>query len=84
MKKLAIIALLFVGLGTPLFAQKTIEKTFDLPRNNKVELDLRFANDINVTSWDKNEVAIKITYSINNGKLDDAFEFDASYSTSTR
>jgi uncharacterized GH25 family protein len=52
--------------------QKVVEKTLEVPANKKVVLNLKFGNDIKITAWDKKEVAIKVTYEINSGKLNDA------------
>jgi hypothetical protein len=73
MKKVFILSLLWLAFTTSLLAQsKTVEKVLPVPANKKVDLKLTFGDDIKITAWDKNEVSIKITYEINNGKLNDA------------
>lgn len=58
-------------------AQTTIEKTF--PIQSAKELSLEFDHpNVNIQTWDKNEVLIKGTVSINNGENDAAFELQTS------
>jgi hypothetical protein len=73
MKKIWTIALLWLLTGAGVQAQsKTVERTLAVPANNKVDLQLKFGDDIKITAWDKKEAAIKVTYEINGGKLNDA------------
>lgn len=82
MKKISIAALLCMAVYTQTFAQKIIEKTLPFSKNQKIDLDLKFGDLIQVHAWDKNEVYIKATIDINNGKLDDALLMDFKSSTS--
>jgi hypothetical protein len=71
MKK--IILLVFLGLLIrPAFAQKVIEKTLPVAANQLVNLNLKFADSIRVRYWDKPNAQIRITVTINGGKLNDA------------
>ncbi len=73
MKKLFILSLLWFAFTTSIFGQsKTVEKTLAVPANNRVNLQLKFADDIKVSAWDNKEAYVKITYEINGGKLNDA------------
>ncbi|RDV11041.1 hypothetical protein DXT99_25565 [Pontibacter diazotrophicus] len=73
MKKVFILSLLWFAFTTNLQAQsETVEKVLPVPANKKVDLKLTFGNDIKITAWDKDEASIKVTYEINNGKLNDA------------
>ena len=72
MKKIFTTAFLAIALCSPLIAQKIIEKTLPYSKDQKIDLNLRFGDKIQVNAWDKNEVYIKAEVDINNGKLDDA------------
>ena len=56
--------------------QKVVERTLPLGQNQPVDLQLKFANNIRITGWDRNEVSVKATYEINQGKLNDALLID--------
>ncbi len=58
------------------FAQQVIEKTLPVAANQKIDLQLKFGNDIKVSAWDKKEVYIKVTYNINSGKLNNALKIN--------
>ncbi|WP_162053553.1 DUF4097 family beta strand repeat-containing protein [Pontibacter pamirensis] len=73
MKKVFILSLVWFAFTTSLLAQsETVEKTLAVPANKKVDLKLTFGNNIKISAWDENEASIKVTYDINNGKLNDA------------
>lgn len=73
MKKIFVLTLLWFGFTTTVWAQsKTVERTLAVPANNKVDLQLKFGNNIKITAWNKKEASIKVTYEINSGKLNDA------------
>ncbi|GGG11438.1 hypothetical protein [Pontibacter amylolyticus] len=75
MKKIWTIALLWLVAIAGVQAQsKTVERTLAVPANNKVELNLRFGEDIKISSWNKKEAYIKVTYEINSGKLNEALQ----------
>ncbi|PSR56377.1 hypothetical protein AHMF7605_24200 [Adhaeribacter arboris] len=57
-------------------AQKVVEKTLPVAANQEIDLQLKFGNSIKITAWDKNEVYVKVTYSINSGRLNDALLLD--------
>ncbi|NAS31743.1 DUF4097 family beta strand repeat protein [Flavobacteriaceae bacterium R38] len=75
MKNLIIILFLSL-LSTGLFAQKVTEKNIALKNNKNVFVNLKFADDIEIKTWDKQEVYLKSTVSINKGKFDDYFELN--------
>lgn len=62
----------------PATAQKKIEKTLKFSPGQEVDLDLKFADSIQVKYWDKPEVYIIVDVKINNGKLDDALLVETS------
>lgn len=81
MKKLIITA--FVGLATlSLSAQKVIEKNFNYS-GQSINLDVKFANNIQVKTWDKSTVYFKADISIEDGKYLDQFKLDIDESSSS-
>ena len=73
MKKLTSFIICWLLLIALVQAQpKTVEKTLKVPANKRVDLQLKFGDNIKITAWDKKEASVKVTYEINNGKLNDA------------
>lgn len=73
MKKIVILTIIYlVVLMHTSFAQKIIEKTLPYSKDQKIEMDLKFGDHIQVNAWDKKEVYIKAVIEVNNGKLNDA------------
>ncbi|GAB3997894.1 hypothetical protein GCM10028807_44120 [Spirosoma daeguense] len=71
MKKL--LFLLLMALVTlPVLAQRIIQKTMPVGPNQTVNLNLKFADSIQVRYWDKPDLSVRIEATINSGKLDDA------------
>jgi hypothetical protein len=64
--------LLFVSAGT--LAQTNIEKTVAIPKGNTLVMVFDYPELIKIKTWDKQEVLIKGSVSINRGENDDAFE----------
>ncbi|ADB39352.1 hypothetical protein [Spirosoma linguale] len=71
MKKLLFLVLLS-AIIRPAIAQKIIEKTLPVSGNQLVNLNLKFADSIQVRYWDKPNAAVRISVTINGGKLNDA------------
>ncbi|WP_082214404.1 DUF4097 family beta strand repeat-containing protein [Dyadobacter psychrophilus] len=71
MKKNLIILMLALLAG-PLSAQKIIEKKLPFKDGQTANLNLKFADSIQVRYWDKPEVYVKIKAVINSNKLNDA------------
>ena len=67
-------------LITCLFAQlasaqaETIEKSYAYT-GQKLDLDLNFGTEVILKSWDKNEISVKITYEINEGKDNEVMDW---------
>lgn len=75
MKKIWTIALLWlVAIAGAQAQSKTVERTLAVPANNKVELSLKFGENIKIRAWNKKEAYIKVTYEINSGKLNEALQ----------
>lgn len=73
MKKLILFSLLFIKACSLILGQKIVNETYKLPESGRVSLNLKFADSIRVTSWERDEIQIRIVISINSGKLNDAF-----------
>jgi hypothetical protein len=71
------ILVILLAISSELLAQTTIEKTFAIQSAKEVSLEFDHPN-LNIQTWDKNEVLIKGTVSINNGENDAAFELQTS------
>ena len=81
----AITAVFLTALLAPLqdFAQTQINKSIPVSSGQNVFIHFDYPELIRVSSWDKNEVSIQGTVSINNGESDDAFELITSSSGTT-
>lgn len=69
-KLLCLCTLVFVSLTT--FGQKIIEKSLPVSASQLVNLNLKFADSIQVRYWDKPDLSVRISVSINDNKLNDA------------
>ncbi|MFZ6010549.1 MAG: hypothetical protein ACOYXT_09390 [Bacteroidota bacterium] len=76
------IILLIVALVTPLkeYAQTQLNKTFPMQGAQRITMHFDYPELIRVTTWDKNEVSIQGSISINSGEHDDAFTIEGSTS----
>ena len=63
-----IAAIVFCSLGLYVSAQKKIEKNFSFNGKNEVNLNLQIADSIKILTWNKNEVGVKASISINENK----------------
>jgi hypothetical protein len=54
-------------------AQQIIEKHFDFSGKESVKLNIQLADSINLNTWEKNEVYIKASVSINENKDNEAY-----------
>lgn len=66
--------LLLVGTSIALPAQKAIEKKLGLTAGQTLQLDLKYAQEIKITAWDKAEVQLKALVMLNNNEGNDAWE----------
>ena len=69
-----IIGLLCLMLSIQGFAQTTFEKTQATRPGQKVQMEFKWPELVNIKTWDKNEIKIVASVSINNGRNDDAFD----------
>jgi hypothetical protein len=81
----AIIAVVFTALLAPLtdFAQTQVNKSIAVSPGQSVLIHFDYPELIRVSTWDKNEVSIQGSVSINNGENDDAFELFTTSSGNT-
>ncbi|WP_394748935.1 DUF4097 family beta strand repeat-containing protein [Spongiimicrobium salis] len=70
------ILILFILWNVQLEAQKTLEREIPIGRADHIMLTLPYARTIKVHSWQKNEILLKASVRIDNGKLDDHFNLD--------
>lgn len=81
MKKLIVAA--FVGLATlSLSAQKIIEKNINYS-GQFIDLEVKFASDIEVKTWDKSTVYLKADITTKDGKFIDLYKLDIKESSSS-
>jgi hypothetical protein len=69
--------LLFIA-GQACLAQTTISKNFSVVPGQKISLYFDYPKLIKVSTWEKNEVSITGSVSINDGENDDGFELTSS------
>ncbi len=65
------------------YAQKVIEKKFDHKNNKYVELEVPFASDIEVKTWDKPTVYFKANLKTKDGKYIDLYKLDVEETSNT-
>jgi len=65
------------------YTQTPINKSISVQAGQKIVMHFDFPELIRVTTWDKNEISIQGTVSINGGENDDAFELFNSTSGNT-
>ena len=70
------ITTVFMGLAIlSLAAQKVIEKSFNYS-GQSIDLDVKFANNIEVKTWDKSTVYFKADIKTEDGKFIDLYKLD--------
>ncbi|MBZ4189425.1 hypothetical protein [Niabella beijingensis] len=72
MKKV-LLCLLLTGMTQILFAQRVIEKTYKTSNSQPVLLQFDFPK-VKISSWNKDEIYVKATVTINDNKQNDRFE----------
>ncbi|MFA8435856.1 MAG: DUF4097 family beta strand repeat-containing protein [Marinifilaceae bacterium] len=73
MKKYISIVLFFLAITTTANCQKVVEETTKISADDRISLDFQFADEIKVSTWNRNEVYVKANVSINNNLDNDAF-----------
>jgi hypothetical protein len=64
-------------------AQTKIDKTIPVAKGQTIRMSFDYPELVRVSTWDKNEISITGTVSINGGENDDAFELDIKSSSNT-
>jgi|SRR5699024_8109308 len=72
MKKLVITLVLVFISGMGVSQPRTVSRSFQVNKNEKIDLNLKHGGSINIKSWDKNKVVFKAIIEINQGSLNDA------------
>jgi len=81
MKTFITTALLIIAFGAS--AQTAINKTIPVTKGQSIRLKFDYPSPVRISTWDKNEIQITGTVSINNGEADDRFELIVNNSGST-
>ncbi|HRG08664.1 MAG TPA: hypothetical protein PLJ08_08800 [Cyclobacteriaceae bacterium] len=72
--------MLFTGVA---MAQTPVNKSYAVTAGQKVSFRFDYPELVKISTWDKNEISITGTISINGGEHDDAFELEQSASNNT-
>lgn len=75
--------LILLLLSGSLAAQTIVDKTVPATKGQHVKISFDYPDVVRVSTWDKNEVSVHATVSINGGDHDEAFQLDAVNSGST-
>ncbi|HEX8061324.1 MAG TPA: hypothetical protein VF473_10335 [Cyclobacteriaceae bacterium] len=81
MKILLASALLFATFAAS--AQTAINKTIPVTKGQSIRFKFDYPSPVKISTWDKNEIQITGTVSINNGEHDDRFELIVNNSSNT-
>jgi hypothetical protein len=79
------IIMLVVVLAIPAkeYAQNQLNKSIPVQSGQRINMHFDYPELIRLSSWDKNEISVQGTISINGGENDDAFIFENSVSGNT-
>lgn len=75
-----ILSLLWIAFVQIAVAQTVVTKTAAVQSGQKIVLHFDYPELVRITTWDKNEVSVQASVSINGGENDDAFELQSSTS----
>lgn len=70
--KRILFCLILIGVTQVLFAQQVVEKSYPVTANQPILLKFDFPK-VKISNWNKNEVYVKATVNINDGKNNDKF-----------
>lgn len=73
MKAIFNVLLIAIGMLFGTTGERHVEETYSFGNKEIVELDFRFADEIRVNTWNKNEVQVKVRVNINENEDNDAF-----------
>ena len=78
------VAIILISLFTgALAAQTPVNKNYPVSAGQKISLHFDYPELVKISTWDKNEISITGTVSINGGEHDNAFELIQSTSGNT-
>jgi hypothetical protein len=78
-----LMTVIFLVPGILASAQTSVNKTIPVQAGQKIQMHFDYPNLIKISTWDKNEIFIQGTVSINSGNNDNAFEVSSSLSGNT-
>jgi hypothetical protein len=81
MKTLLTSAALCIAIAAS--AQTAIDKTIPVTKGQNIRMKFDYPSPVKISTWDRSEISIKGTVSINNGEHDDAFKLDVRTSANT-
>lgn len=64
-------------------AQTPVNKSYPVPANKKISLSFDYPQLVKISTWDKNEISITGSVSINGGESDNAFELEQAVTDNT-
>ena len=64
---------LAVLVAVSAFAQRRVEESYSVSSSDAIKLEFKFANDIKLMQWDKNEVKITADVTIDDGEGNDSY-----------
>src|SRR5262245_5204219 len=76
MKKIIATLLVVLPILTNVQAQTKLNKTIPVQSAQKIRMHFDYPELVRVSRWDRNEIVVEGTVSINNGENDDAFIFE--------
>lgn len=79
----ALFTTLFVCAAIAASAQTAIDKTVPVTKGQTIRMKFDYPSPVRISTWDRNEISIKGTVSINGGEHDDAFKINVKSSSGT-
>ncbi len=58
------------------FSQSSVTKTFKVSKENTLDMELSYANNIDIRTWDKDEVLIEAKIKLSNQNTDKGYDLD--------
>lgn len=71
-----LLTMLLCGAACVSYAQTKVTESANVTSQDLLELKFDFADEIKVETWDKNEVYVEVSVSINDGEYDDIFTLE--------
>lgn len=79
----AILTTVVLCIALAASAQTTIDKTIPVSKGQSIRMKFDYPSPVKISTWDRNEISIKGTVSINSGEHDDHFKIDVQSSANT-